>query len=85
MTTSITASKTTVQMGTTVTVDVTVKNKGQAPIYQLRAVTKSDGPYYDEKELVFGKIAPGEQKSATTPPSARNGPSGIADFRAFFP
>jgi carboxyl-terminal processing protease len=57
----------TVTAGEPMQLKVTVKNKGQAPIYQLRAVTKSDGPYYDEKELVFGKIAPGEQKSATTP------------------
>jgi carboxyl-terminal processing protease len=46
---------------------LTVKNKGQTPIFQLRAVTKSDGPYYDEKELVLGKIGPGETKTATTP------------------
>jgi carboxyl-terminal processing protease len=46
---------------------VSVKNKGKAPVYQLRATTKSDGPYWDEKELAFGRINPGETKTATTP------------------
>ena len=39
---------------------VTVKNKGKAPLYQLRATTKSDNRLFNERELVFGKIAPGE-------------------------
>jgi carboxyl-terminal processing protease len=43
---------------------VSVKNKGKEPIYQLRAITKSDSGYYDEKELIFGKIEPGETKKA---------------------
>ncbi len=49
------------------TLKVSVKNKGTVPIYQLRAVTKSDGPYYDERELVFGRINPGETRSASVP------------------
>ena len=43
------------------------ENKGQAPLYQLRALTKSDTPLYDEKELVFGMLKPGETKSASVP------------------
>jgi carboxyl-terminal processing protease len=57
----------TVSSGEPMTIKVSVKNKGQSPAYQLRAITKSDGPYYDEKELVFGKIGPGETKTATAP------------------
>ena len=53
--------------GDPMTLKLSVKNKGPAPIYQLRAVTKSDGPYYDEKELVFGKIDPGQVKTVTAP------------------
>ena len=53
--------------GEPMTLKVTVKNKGQAPIYRLRAVTKSDGGYYDEKELIFGRINPGESKISTVP------------------
>ncbi len=57
----------TVTAGEPMTLKVTVKNKGKQPIYKLRATTKSDGPYFDEKELVLGKIGPGESKTATAP------------------
>jgi len=40
-----------------------VKNVGHAPAYRVRAVLESDNPIFDENELVFGKIAPGESKS----------------------
>jgi carboxyl-terminal processing protease len=53
--------------GEAMTLKVTVKNNGKVPAYQLRAITKSDGPYYDEKELVFGRIDPGETKTASAP------------------
>ena len=53
--------------GEQVMLKVSVKNKGTAPVYQLRATTKSDGGYYDEKEFAFGKIAPGETRTATAP------------------
>ncbi|HTM46271.1 MAG TPA: MXAN_5808 family serine peptidase [Polyangiaceae bacterium] len=46
---------------------VTVANNGTKPIYQLRAITKSDSSYYDERELIFGKIAPGQSKTAEAP------------------
>lgn len=57
----------TVVAGEPMTLKVTIKNKSAKPIYQMRATTKSDGNYFDEKELVFGKIGPGESKSATAP------------------
>jgi carboxyl-terminal processing protease len=56
-----------VQAGEPMSLMVTVKNKGTTPVYRLRATTESDSAYYDEKELVFGKIAPGESKTAVTP------------------
>ena len=46
---------------------VTVTNNGEAPIYQLRALTKSDGGYFDERELVFGRVDPGKSKTAEAP------------------
>jgi carboxyl-terminal processing protease len=57
----------TVNAGEPITVRVTVKNKGAVPVYQLRAITKSDGPYFDERELIFGRIDPGQSKTATAP------------------
>ncbi|HEY5938860.1 MAG TPA: MXAN_5808 family serine peptidase, partial [Kofleriaceae bacterium] len=45
---------------------VTVENKGKAPLYQLRATTKSDNRLFSERELVFGKVMPGEKKTWST-------------------
>jgi carboxyl-terminal processing protease len=53
--------------GDPLTLTVAVKNKGKTPVHQLRAVTKSDGPYWDEKELAFGRIQPGETRTASVP------------------
>ncbi|MBK8258303.1 MAG: PDZ domain-containing protein [Polyangiaceae bacterium] len=46
---------------------VTVKNTGSETAYRLRAATESDNPYFDRKELAFGKIAPGASKTAKVP------------------
>ena len=46
---------------------VTVTNKGTAPVYRLHATTESGNPYFTEKELVFGKIAPGQSRTAKSP------------------
>ncbi len=56
-----------VRAGDPLTLKVSVKNKGDKPIFQLRAITKSDGVFYDEKELIFGKIMPGETRLAEAP------------------
>ncbi|MGC4093228.1 MAG: MXAN_5808 family serine peptidase [Polyangiaceae bacterium] len=57
----------TVTAGESMTLKVSVKNKGTVPAYQLRAITKSDGPYYDERELIFGRIDPGQTKTVSVP------------------
>ncbi len=46
---------------------VSVTNHAKAPAYQVRAITKSDAAYFDEKELLFGRIEPGETKTAEAP------------------
>ncbi len=56
-----------VPAGGSMNLRVTVKNKGHHTAYQLRATTKSDNPYYDGKELVFGEIGPGQSKTAVAP------------------
>ena len=46
---------------------VSVKNNGSVPAYRLRSTTENDNSYFDVRELLLGKIAPGETKSATVP------------------
>ena len=45
---------------------VEVTNQGTHPLYQLRATTRSDNLLFDGRELVFGKVAPGETRIWTT-------------------
>ncbi|MBX3249627.1 MAG: PDZ domain-containing protein [Myxococcales bacterium] len=48
------------------TLRVRVTNTGQAPLHRLRATTKSDFPLFDDRELVFGLLAPGQTREWTT-------------------
>ncbi|MDX2020094.1 MAG: MXAN_5808 family serine peptidase [Deltaproteobacteria bacterium] len=41
----------------------TVKNLGKTTAYRVRAVLKSEDTLFDENEMVFGKIEPGQSKS----------------------
>jgi carboxyl-terminal processing protease len=52
-----------VAAGTNVKIHGLVKNVGSAIAYRVRASLESDSPVFDENEMVFGKIAPGESKS----------------------
>jgi len=45
---------------------VSLTNKGSQPLYRLRALTKSDFPLFDGRELVFGRVKPGETRTWTT-------------------
>ncbi|MET0386250.1 MAG: MXAN_5808 family serine peptidase [Polyangiales bacterium] len=45
---------------------VKVTNKGKAPLFQLHAVTKSDNRLFADRELVFGKLMPGETRTWST-------------------
>lgn len=45
---------------------VRVTNVGRAPLYQLRARTKSDNRLFDERELVFGRLDPGQTREWST-------------------
>jgi carboxyl-terminal processing protease len=49
--------------GSTAKVRGTVKNVGTTPAFRVRAVLESDNPIFDENEMVFGKIGPGESKT----------------------
>lgn len=56
-----------VDAGEPLALRVTVKNLSKEPVYRLRASTKSDNAFLDAKELLFGRIAPGQSKTATAP------------------
>ena len=45
---------------------VQVTNTGSAPLYRLRAVTQSDYRLFDDRELVFGRLNPGQTREWTT-------------------
>ncbi|HET8939016.1 MAG TPA: MXAN_5808 family serine peptidase [Polyangiales bacterium] len=45
---------------------VKATNKGKVPVYQLRAATKSDNRLFSDRELVFGKLMPGESRTWST-------------------
>jgi carboxyl-terminal processing protease len=49
--------------GQTGAVTVAVTNEGPEPAYQVRAITDSDYRYFDERELLFGRIDPGATKT----------------------
>ena len=52
-----------VPAGANVKIRGVVKNVGAATAYRVRASLQSDSPMFDENEMVFGKIAPGESKT----------------------
>ncbi len=52
--------------GDSLSLEVEVTNEGPGTLYQLQATTVSDNGLFDGRELVFGKLAPGETRSWTT-------------------
>jgi carboxyl-terminal processing protease len=44
---------------------IKVTNNGDSPAYRVRAISDSDYSYFDERELLLGKIDPGQSKTAT--------------------
>jgi carboxyl-terminal processing protease len=53
--------------GGTMELVVTAHNLGTAPLYRLRAWTKSENGALDRREFVFGQLAPGEKRTWTVP------------------
>jgi carboxyl-terminal processing protease len=56
-----------VNAGDPLTLEVELQNRGTLPIYRMRAITKSDNGNFDERELVFGRIDPGQTRTAKVP------------------
>ena len=61
------APSTEVTAGDAMQLRITATNKGTAPLYRLNAVTTSDDPMFDNKELIFGKLEPGKSRTAVAP------------------
>ena len=56
-----------VQAGESLQLKVKVENTGETPIYRLRGITKSEPGFYNQRELLFGKLEPGEVKEVEVP------------------
>ncbi len=56
-----------IEAGHDLSLRVTVRNTGSAPVYRLRAQIKSDYGLFDGKELAFGYLPPGASKSWEVP------------------
>ena len=56
-----------VMAGETINLKVTVSNHGPTTLYRLSALTKSEDPMFDNKELVIGRLEPGKTRTASIP------------------
>jgi carboxyl-terminal processing protease len=63
-----------VTAGEGINLKLTVTNHGNATLYRLFGVTKSENPLFDNKQLVVGKLEPGKSKTVTVP-------AGWCDFK----
>src|SRR5699024_5553529 len=52
-----------VDAGDTLKITANVTNKGDEPLYRVRAVSRSDYELLDDREFVFGHIPPGKTRS----------------------
>ncbi|MFI5322365.1 MAG: MXAN_5808 family serine peptidase [Thermodesulfobacteriota bacterium] len=52
--------------GNKLEINVEVENTGREPLYRLMATTESVNQVFDDKELIFGKLMPGEKRSWKT-------------------
>jgi len=56
-----------VTAGETINLKVTVTNHGPTTLYRLSALSKSEDPMFDNKELVIGRLEPGKSRTASIP------------------
>jgi carboxyl-terminal processing protease len=56
-----------VAAGETIKFTAKITNKGPGVAGQVRATLKGDDPYFDGRELAFGRIKPGETRTFTVP------------------
>src|SRR5262249_26710469 len=56
-----------VTAGESMNLKLTVTNKGPSTLYRVFAITKSENPMLDNKELILGKLEPGKSRTASVP------------------
>ncbi|HXX68629.1 MAG TPA: MXAN_5808 family serine peptidase [Polyangiaceae bacterium] len=60
--------------GDTMNLRLTMTNHGPTTLYRLMAVTKSEDPLFDNRQLVIGKLEPGKSRTIAAP-------AGWCDFK----
>ncbi|MCB9507410.1 MAG: PDZ domain-containing protein [Myxococcales bacterium] len=71
-----------VHAGDPVTITLRATNDGTRPLYQVRAVSRSDYELFDDREFVFGRLDPGRTVEwSVTIPVPREDPSRVARVR----
>lgn len=63
---------------------VKVKNVGDAPAWRLRGVTKSSHRLFSQRELIFGRLDPGQSRSWVLPVKVRDVPDRIDELKIDF-
>ncbi len=56
-----------VTAGEPINLRLSITNHGPVALYRLLAVTKSEDPLFDNKELAIGKLEPGKSRTVTIP------------------
>ena len=54
-----------VKAGDKLNLTATLTNTGAAPLYRIKAISKSDNRLFSDQEFVFGKVEPGKSRSWT--------------------
>lgn len=63
LTLTTSAANNEVKAGEKIDVSATLTNKSPATLYRMKAIATSDNPVFDDREFIFGKVAPGASKT----------------------
>jgi carboxyl-terminal processing protease len=66
------------------TLRVTVKNIGGTAAHRLRAITESQNGLLDKRELLFGRLGPGDERSWEVPLRLRDAPTRVDEVKLRF-
>lgn len=72
-----------IKAGSTIELTATITNSGTEPMYQVKALTESDHNIFDDREFIFGKLAPGESRFWTVDVKVSQDTSTREDFIRF--